>query len=475
MAVLGALAAGGLALWRAWRLPLLATAQPEAWHAAERRSLQVQGALAAIAFGLALAALARGGGLVAGFTLMGGLLIGAALLLPAILAGLIALAMRAARGPVAQWVLADSRQQMSGLTLALMALLLALAVNIGVGTMVGSFRATFLGWLDQRLAAEVYLTGRDRAQAEAIAAWADARPEVSARLPIWNADATIAGWPAEIYGFQDHATYRDNWPMLALAPDGWDRVAAGEAAMVSEQLARRAGLATGDTLTVPTPQGPWEVTVAGIYSDYGNPEGQIMIGIDALVARWPEVERLRYALRVEPEAVAELVGELATRFDLPPERIIDQAALKELSTRIFERTFTVTLALNALTLAVAGIALLTALLTLANLRLRQLAPVWALGLTRRQLAVIEMGKTLGLAGLTAVVALPLGLAVAWILTAVINVEAFGWRLPILMFPGRWAMLFALAIVTAFLAALWPVLRLRRTAPLTLLQNFTNER
>jgi len=364
---------------------------------------------------------------------------------------------------------------MSGLSLALMALLLALAVNIGVGTMVGSFRATFIGWLDQRLAAEVYLTGGDAAQAEAIAAWADARPEVTARLPIWNADATIAGWPAEVYGFLDHATYRDTWPMLALAPDGWDRVASGEAAMVSEQLARRAGLAPGDTLTVPTPQGPWEVAVAGVYSDYGNPEGQIMIAIEALVARWPDVERLRYALRVEPDAVERVIADLKAGFDLPAERIVDQAALKDLSTRIFERTFAVTLALNALTLAVAGIALLTALLTLANLRLRQLAPVWALGLTRRQLALIEMGKTLGLAALTALVALPLGLAVAWVLTAVVNVEAFGWRLPVLLFPGRWAALFALALATAFLAALWPVLRLRRTAPLTLLQSFTNER
>jgi putative ABC transport system permease protein len=475
MAVLGALAAGSLALVRAWRLPLLATAQPEAWHGAERRSLRVQGAIAALAFALALAALMRGGGLAAGFTVMGGLLIGAALLLPAILAGLLALAARAAKGPITQWILADSRQQMSGLSLALMALLLALAVNIGVGTMVGSFRATFIGWLDQRLAAEVYLTARDAAEAEAITAWIDARPEVTARLPIWSAEAVIAGWPAEVYGFEDHATYRDNWPMLALLPDGWDRVAAGEAAMVSEQLARREGLAPGDALVVPTPQGAWQVAVAGIYSDYGNPEGQIMIAVEALVARWPDVERLRYALRVEPDAVAPLIAGLRETFGFPDERLIDQAALKDLSTRIFERTFTVTLALNALTLAVAGIALLTALLTLANLRLRQLAPVWALGLTRRRLALIEMGKTLGLAALTAIVALPLGLAVAWVLTAVVNVEAFGWRLPIMLFPGRWVTLFALALATAFLAALWPVLRLRRTAPLTLLQSFTNER
>ena len=43
-----------------------------------------------------------------------------------------------------------------GLSLALMALMLALATNIGVGTMVSSFRQTFVGWLDQRLVSEFY-------------------------------------------------------------------------------------------------------------------------------------------------------------------------------------------------------------------------------------------------------------------------------------------------------------------------------
>ena len=84
---------------------------------------------------------------------------------------LLAFGARFADRPVAQWMWADARQQVPGLSLALMALLLALAANIGVGTMVGSFRATFTGWLDQRLAAELYLTAADVGQADAMVAW----------------------------------------------------------------------------------------------------------------------------------------------------------------------------------------------------------------------------------------------------------------------------------------------------------------
>src|SRR5690606_38198430 len=133
-----------------------------------------------------------------------------------------------------------------GLSLALMALLLALAVNVGVGTMVGSFRSTFTAYLDQRLAAELYVTARDDAEAAAIARWLAARPEVAAVLPIRDAAARLDGRPVELYGFTDHPTYRDRWPLLAALPGAWDRVAAGDAALVSEQTSRRLALAPGD-------------------------------------------------------------------------------------------------------------------------------------------------------------------------------------------------------------------------------------
>ena len=61
------------------------------------------------------------------------------------------------RRPLAQWALADLQLQLPRLSLATMALLVALSANLGVSSMVGGFRLTFLEWLDQRLAAELYL------------------------------------------------------------------------------------------------------------------------------------------------------------------------------------------------------------------------------------------------------------------------------------------------------------------------------
>ncbi|WP_425092980.1 FtsX-like permease family protein [Tropicimonas sp. S265A] len=470
IAVLGAGVAAAQSLWRIWRLPIFAPAQPRAWVRASEAGLRLQALVALGLIGLASLLGAFGAGLLAGFAMLGFGLVGAALLLPVVLSALLRAGSRLSTGPLGQWFWADTRQQLPGLSLALMALLLALAANIGVSTMVGSFRLTFTGWLDQRLASEVYVTARSEAEAEALRTWL--APRVDAILPIWNLEARLAGQPGEVYGVADHPTYRDNWPLLAAAPDVWDQVAQGTGVLINEQLSRREGLLPGDTVRLP--QG-WDAPIAGIYSDYGNPEPQAMVGLSAFAERYPDTPRLRYALRVPAEEADALMQAMQSEFGLPADTMIDQASIKAISLQIFERTFTVTGALNILTLSVAAIAMLTSLLTLARMRLPQLAPVWALGMTRGRLAQLEILRTALLGALTAIAALPVGLVLAWVLLAVINVEAFGWRLPMHLFPRDWAVLAVLAVATAVIAAAWPARRLATRAPGDLLKVFANER
>ena len=119
--------------------------------------------------------------------------------------------------------------------------------------------------------------------------------------------------------------------------------------------------------------------------------------------------------------------------------------------------------------------ILTSLLALWSTRMPQLAPAWAMGLNRRQLAMLELARSTGLALLTALAALPLGLALAWLLLAVVNVEAFGWRLPMAFFPLDWLRAGALAALAGALAALWPARRLLRLPPARLLQVFAHDR
>ncbi len=464
MAFGGTAVAACAAIYKLARMPVLSFNHPRAMRIGTSRAARGLAITAVGLFALGIGIQTVASGLLAGFALLACLLVGAAFALPWLLDRALCLAQGQSRSALVQWFWADSRQQLPGLSMALMALLLAMAANIGVSTMVSSFRLTFTDYLDQRLSSEIYLSATTTEEAQEITAFL--RDRVDAILPIMSAQSRVGGLPAEVYGIIDHSTYRTNWPLIDAEPDVWDALAAGDGALVNEQLARRQGWTLGDTL----PSGD---RLLGIYSDYGNAVGQIILSADVFVQRYPEADRLRFGLRTN--AAAEITEALNTAFDLNEDQVVNQSELKAFSLQVFERTFAVTGALNILTLSVAGLAIFISLLTLATMRLPQLAPVWALGLTRAALSRLELLRAICLAAMTTALALPVGLILAWVLLAIVNVEAFGWRLPMYVFPIDYMRLTVLALIAALLAALWPAIRLARTDTQSLLKVFSNER
>lgn len=466
MSLAGVAIAGTGALVKVARLPILAAARPRAWAMGHRKGQRVL-------TGIGMAALAGAGGLalwgtslVAGFALVGAVLLGAAAILPAILSSVLRFGESSANGPVAQWFWADSRQQLPGLSLALMALLLAMAANVGVSTMVSSFRLTFIGFLDQRLAAELYV---DTNGVPGLENWLTDR--ASAVLPVQSVEVEVRGLPTDLYGTRPDPLYPDNWRLLQGDAKAWNTMFDGRGVLINEQLSRRGDIGVGDVLHL----AGRDLPVAGIFGDYGNPIGQAMVAESIWAAAYPNEVPRRFAVRTDPSTVPAMITDIQDRFGLSPDGIIDQAGIKAMSLQVFERTFAVTGALNLLTLGVAGFAILMSLLTLGSMRLPQLAPVWAMGLTRSRLGGLDLLRAVLLAGLTTVLAIPLGLALAWALLAIVNVAAFGWRLPMFLFPLDYALLGVQAILAAALAAGWPAIRLSRIPPDRLLRVFAAER
>ncbi|WP_411562971.1 ABC transporter permease [Pseudomonas shirazensis] len=474
VSLLGALLAGVSSVLRAARLPLLVLAQPQAWRLAQGPWLRRQ-ALVALLLGLvALGCWEWGNNLTSAFVLLAALLLAAALLLPALLELALAGLARLCRRPLPQWFVADSRQQLPALSLALMALLLALAASVGVGSMTEGFRRTFTGWLDQRLSADLYLTPRDTAQAVQISDWLACQPEVTAVLPNWRVEWRLQQWPTQVQGIVDHPYYSNHWPLLEKSAGAWEQLAQGRGIMLSEQLARRLQLGLGDALQLPEPS-PQTMPVVGIYADYGNPKGHLLISADWLRQHWPQATLSNLGLTVASEHLPALKRALGQQFNLDDSRMVEQTTLKRWSAAVFERTFAATAALNSLTLGIAGVALFISLLSLGQSRLGQLAPLWALGVERRRLIWLTLGQTLMLSSFTVLLAIPLGLLLAWCLVAVVNVQAFGWRLPLYVFPGQLLQLAVLGVLTSFLASAWPLWQLARRQPSDLLRQFANER
>ncbi|MDC0550327.1 ABC transporter permease [Amylibacter sp.] len=468
LALIGTAVALSSRIWQIVQMPLLASAKPRAWvvATASRFRLQLIIAITLLFSTVPLAMTLEG--LLAGFILLGCLLIGAALALTPLLGGLLTLVQKYTVAPVWEWFWADTRQQLPGLSLALIALLLAVSANIGVSTMVSSFRQTFIAFLDQRLAPELFVEVDTAEQSAALEMFLMNRQiEV---LPLLSTQVVIADLPIDLYGIRVGQTYRNNWIFLDNTLNAWDVIERGKAVVVNEQFARRADLWVGSLVQVSR---DLILPIAGVVGDYGNPKGQIIITERIFKDLYPNLYASNFGVRTKD--AAQLRSQIVNTLGIKNNAIINQVGIKALSLEVFERTFVVTSALNVLTLGVAGFAILMSLLTLADLRVPQLAPVWALGLTRRRLAWLELLRAVLLAGIVFVCAIPMGLALAWILLTIINVEAFGWQLPMYLFPLKYVELGGYALIAAFLAAMWPAVRLMRTPPSTLLRVFASER
>ncbi|MCJ7853485.1 FtsX-like permease family protein [Pseudomonas monteilii] len=470
VSVLGALLAGLGSVLRAARLPLLALAQPQAWRLAQGLWSRRQACAAGLLLLLALGFGVLGNSLACAFAMLAGLLLASALLLPALLDHGLGGLTRFCRRPLAQWFVADSRQQLPALSLALMALLLALAASVGVGSMTEGFRKTFVGWLDMRLSADLYVTPKDTEQGLQIAEWLGQQSAVIAVLPGWRVETRLQGWPVQVQGIVDHPLYLKRWPLLEQQPRAWEQLSSGQAVMLSEQLARRLKLHLGDRLALSSQA----MTVVGVYADYGNPKGHVLVNAGWLRSHWPQATLTGLSVDLHTDQVPVTKAALQQHFALDDSRVVEQVRLKSWSTEVFNRTFAATAALNSLTLGVAGVALFINLLTLGQTRLGQLAPLWALGVQRRQLVWLSLGQTLMLSSFTVLLAIPLGVFLAWCLVAVVNVQAFGWRLPLYVFPAQLLQLAVLGLLTSLLASAWPLWQLARRQPRELLRPFADE-
>lgn len=135
--------------------------------------------------------------------------------------------------------------------------------------------------------------------------------------------------------------------------------------------------------------------------------------------------------------------------------------LREISMRIFDRTFVITRVLYWLAAGVAAIALVSALLAWELERARELAILRSLGLTPAGSAVMIEAQTafMGFAALLA--AIPAGLAAAVLLIDVINRRAFGWRIDLHVDPAQIGDALLLSLTAALVAGLYPAWRAGR--------------
>ena len=395
-----------------------------------------------------------------------------------------------------RWALADVRFQLPHMRLAMMALLLTLIANIGVTSLVGSFRIALTNWLETRLSADIYVTaGVLEPESISQQSWVRSAHQ---RIEI---DTTFSGRKMTIVGVDVDAPDFTASSVIGADPDAFNRwmsgdkpdqssasetlfidglvhnysvtdgpiidsVASGGSAagfvgsaatsgdtitvFANEQLRYLAGVEVGDTFDLPTALGTRRFEVLGFFHDYGNVNYALHLPAQTFLELFPNAEPQGWGLWVDDEQM-ETAEHGLTELGVEPGSWVSQRDVLAISMAIFDRTFAITRALNTLTLLVAAVAIFASLLAVYQFRRSEYALWRSLGATWPTFFLVSGFPIILMTGVVMLLALPLGIALSWLLIHKINVISFGWTMPVVIDAEPISFLF-LVVTTVVLSA-----------------------
>ena len=418
--------------------------------------------------------------------------VGLALLTPAATVGMVALVrplFRWVGGVVGGMAARGVVTALSRTGPAMVALVIAVSVTVGLGVMIQSFRGSVEQWLDAVLEADLYISAPSLVASRPDGEFPrELAPRILEVEGVTRVDASrsvqlfVDGGPVRLSAgetlLRDDAlpgTGRTEGvpesdggrELLASAgPDARERYLAGEGILVSEPFATHRSVGPGDLVVLPGDRGQVPLPVLGVYRDYGTEAGAIRMARSLYDRHWDDPHLTSLAVHLDPgtdedratEGIREVAG---------PELVLDvrpNRALKAASLAVFDRTFAVTRVLRVLAFVVAFIAVLSALMALQLERGRELAVLRANGMTPAQTWGLVTAQT-GLMGTMAgILAVPVGLAVAGIMIHVVNRRSFGWSMEMQFGPEVLLQAVALALIAALAAGLYPSHRMSRASP-----------
>jgi len=414
-------------------------------------------------------------GLIAGFVALFLLILGLTLLVPLAVAAMVRLAEPLARraGVVVRLAIRAIAASLSRTGVAIAALMLAVATVVGVGVMIGSFRASVETWLDSTLRADLYVAipgaGGTRMPAHldpAIVAGVRSLPGLETVVGARYVTLESEGRLTEMLALDFPASWAPPYRFKDATPGAWAAFAEGRAVLVTEPYAYRHAVAPGDRIVLRTTGGAHELPVAGVLLDYSSENGLVVLAHPLYARLYGDPHYSALRLYLAPGADAAVVADAVRRQadGVQAVQVRSNRELRALSLAIFDRTFTITEVLRLLAVAVAFVGTLSALMALELERAREYAVLRAIGFTPGQVRWMVSVQT-ALMGLAAgVLAVPVGLALAVMLIEVINRRAFGWSMQPIVSPGVLAGAVGLAVLAALAAGLYPAFRLARALP-----------
>ncbi len=346
-------------------------------------------------------------------------------------------------------------------SLALSGIVASTALMVAMAVMVASFRQSVDDWLVAVLPSDLYLH-LEAADAGGILPADQARlaavPGVAAvRMQRVMSIRLAPGQPAVALMAQGgHAA-------VPLIDQAGGPVPAGHVpVLISEPMAWLYGWQVGDRRRIAIAGQPRPIFVAGVWRDYARQFGAIILPLADYRRLTGDQTMTDAAFDLAPGADARAVQQALSA--ALPAAVRGQAQfgrpgeMRRIALQIFDRSFAVTYALEAIAILIGLIGVATSFSAQVLARLREFGMLRHVGVQRRQLlAMLALeGAGLGVVGAAAGIALGLGLAI--VLVDVVNPQSFHWTMDLAL---PWPLLLGLAAALVACAAGTAVLAGRR--------------
>ena len=357
------------------------------------------------------------------------------------------------------------------------ALMVGLAIMIGVLVMVRSFRHTVEVWVAETVIADVvvapslWLRGTEagsvgRSLPSSWLAALASMPEVSAVDTYRDVRVMVNGQRGAIVSrdLRLHARLSRYLVRQGDSSEQLNRAADIGGVLISEILAGKLEVKEGDSLEIVTPEGARRFPIVAVFYDYATDGGKILMDRALYQSLWHDDLVTVYPVylaagadldRVRKTMAARLQDSGGGRF---PPILISNAELRTEILEIFDRTFLMTYVLEAIAIVIAMLGIINTLVTSVLERRREFATIRAIGASEGQVTQLVLWEAayLGLVGIG--LGLAGGGALSLLLVNVINKQSFGWTIQMIIPWGGLVQAVVLAgfatVVAGFFPAQW---------------------
>ncbi|UPQ89072.1 ABC transporter permease [Vibrio sinaloensis] len=369
----------------------------------------------------------------------------------------------------ARWFFADAAASMSYRGVATMALMLAMAANIGIETMVGSFRDTTDKWLNQRLAADMYVYPNSNSAAR-ISSWLGEQPGVKAVWWRWEKEIQTDKGLLQVASTGPSEGELNSLTVKLGIPNYWYYLHQSKAVMVSESMALKFGIRPGDIIELAGELGDgW--LVSGVYYDYGNRYNQVLLSHRNWLYAFAGSGNVALGVVLDPQTKPDVLQRrLENMFRIDSQRIFDTSYLHQQAMRVFDRTFSIADSLGNITLVIAVFGIFFSTVAGEMSRQRHISLLRCVGMSGRELIMMGGLQLFVFGAISILIAMPLGLALASLVVEIIIKHSFGWTIELQFIPYEYLYTVALAMCSLMLAGALPVLRMVRNTPMKSLRD-----